>query len=129
MARYGSPFHPTIASVDQEIVDLSAARARVGAFRSGVDCRPLTGPVTLVSTSLGEAALGEPPPGSARLAGPSQYTLWTARPVTVSVQRFGDHAVQLAKLPAHHFVSLTLSVLSSARRWTVTARGACIIRT
>jgi hypothetical protein len=126
MTRYGTPFHATTTNIDQNLVDLGAVKSTVGALRRSVACEPMTGPVGLRPTSIGEDVLGQPPRGRPA-TGPRQYTLWAKAPVTIEVRRFGDHWVDLGTVPARRIVRLTLPVLASAKPWSVRADGACLI--
>jgi hypothetical protein len=126
MTRYGTPFHATTTNIDQNLVDLRTVASTVGGSKRSVACKPLTAPVSLRPTSIGEAILGIPPPGRPS-TGPRQYTLWAKVRVTIEVRRFGDHWVHLSTVPAGRIFRLTLPVLASAKPWSVRADGACFI--
>lgn len=125
MDRYGSPFDGSADSVDQDLVDLGAAHAALGSQRQHPSCQPLEKPVEVTPTSVDEAWLGisaEGPP-----QGPRQHRLWSAKPFTIDVRRFGDHWVRLAQGPAGRDVFLTLPILDSTKPWEIRADGACLI--
>jgi hypothetical protein len=126
MTRYGTPFHATTTNIDQNLVDLGTVKSTLGGSLRSVACRPLTGPVNLRPTSIGEDILGIPPPGRPS-TGALRYALWSKARVTVEVRRFGDHWVHLSTVPAGRVFRLTLPVLASAKPWSVRADGACFI--
>jgi hypothetical protein len=126
MTRYGTPFHATTTNIDQNLVDLGTVESTLGGSKRSGACTPLTGPVSLRPTSIGEAVLGVPPPGRPS-TGALRYALWAKVPVTIEVRRFGDHWVHLSTVPASRIFRLTLPVLASAQPWSVRADGACFI--
>jgi hypothetical protein len=126
MTRYGTPFHATTANIDQNLVDLGTVESTLGGSRRSVACSPLTGPVNLRPTSIGEDILGIPTPGRPS-TGALRYALWAKVRVTIEVRRFGDHWVHLSTVPAGRIFRLTLPVLASAKPWSVRADGACFI--
>ena len=127
MDRYGSPFDANVATADQQLVDLDVARARVGSFSQDRGCRALDKPLKLKPTSFGEAQLGLPVPGVAPpTSGPFQYRLWSSKPFTVEVRRYGDHWVRMADAPANRNVFLTLPVLATEGPYEIKANGACL---
>jgi hypothetical protein len=127
IARYGLPFHPTLETVDQELVNIRAAQGQVGSIQLSRVCDALTGPVDLAPTTLGEAALGRPPVGVKPSSGPLRYKLWTKDALAIYVRRFGERWVRLINVPAGHYVFLILPVLSSETPWKIRADGACVI--
>ncbi len=127
MDLYGSPFHPSIATVDQDLVDLRAVQVRPSSRRDRPSCQPLTHSLTVAPTSFEEAGLGEPTSQLATVeAGPASYHLWSTKAFTIDVRRFGDHWVPLAKVPANRGVTLLLPILNSEEPWGIRANGACI---
>jgi hypothetical protein len=126
MKRYHSALAATVEDIDQQIVDVRAATVEDGAPRKNVTCAPLTNPIDVVPTSIGEAALGRSPP-AAPAPGPWLYRLWAPKATAIQVRRFGDRWVRLGSVPARHTVYLTLSVLASEKPWTIRADGACIV--
>lgn len=127
MDRYGSPFNATPATADQKLVDLDVARARVGSFSQHRGCRALGKSLKVKPTSFGEAQLGMPVAGVAPpTPGPFQHRLWSSKPFTVDVRRYGVDWVRLADAPANHDVFLTLPVLNTEGPWEIRANGACL---
>ncbi len=127
MDRYGSPFDATlrppirISSISASPEPESVASARTaGAERS-------TSPLKIKPTSFGEAQLGLPVPRvPPPTPGPFQYRLWSSKPFTVEMRRYGDHWVRLADAPANHNVFLTLPVLATEGPYEIKANGACL---
>jgi hypothetical protein len=126
MKQYHSALAATVDDVDQQIVDVRAAKVDAGTSRKRAACTPFTKPTDLAPTSFGEAALGQGPRG-VTLSGPVRYKLWAPAATVIQVRRFGDRWVRLGSVPARHTVYLTLPVLSSEKPWTIRADGACIV--
>lgn len=121
--RYGSPFHATISTVDQELVDLHVARAPLEGPRDHDGCPPLVAPLRYRGTA--NLRLGEPPPAERSTPEPLPLRLWSAQSFRIELRRYGDNWVRLADVPAGFEVMLSLPRLDSDTPWQIRADGAC----
>ena len=67
-------------------------------------------------------------PAETTIPGPRQHDLWSTKPFTIDVRRFGDRWVRLARVPAGRDALVTLPILDSKKPWEIRANGACLIR-
>lgn len=105
--RYGQPLRTTVATADQDLVDLGITSARP-VFRRDLECRLLTEPIPWLPTST------------------SRLYLWSDQATwTVEVRRFSSDWIKIAEAKAGQAVALRLPGLAADDPWQVRADGAC----
>lgn len=105
--RYGSPISTTFDTIDQQLVDLGIASARL-TFRRDLECSPVTEPFTWLQTGI------------------RPLYLWSDEPTwTVEVRRFGTNWISIAEARADQGVRLELPTFVTDAPWQVRADGSC----
>ena len=125
--RFGTRYHANRRTIDRVLVDQRIADSRViGPGPGPKTCRPLTAPANVRPTSFREEELGQLLPNEIRALGPIAYQLWSPKPFTLEVRRFGRRWVPMRNVASGTNVGVTLPVLNTSTPWQIRAPGACL---